>query len=393
MNHFTCERATAADHDALIDFINYVFSHAYDPTDFPTMLPKLYKKEYDIARHHFVVKEDGQIKATVGAYPMRLQVCGESLKVCGIGAVSVHPYARSKGYMKALMNEALAAMRDEGVALAFLGGQKQRYEYFGFTPAGTELTFTCTAANMRHWFSREGAKQAALSDAGLSFKEITSPDDDALDEVYRLHTAKKAYVIRPRENLYDIMISWRNRLFGIYREEKMIGYVGAWPDLNGIHEICTADHTGLTEIVGAYLQQMKINEVRVKCAAFETEKIEALIGPAESMEAGQAYNYAVLDYPAVLKAFLTLKNKTAPLPDGCLTVRIQGRTCVKISVRDRIPAVYETEDAPDYTLTPLEATRLFFSHSSAFSVGVMNGNAFARCVFPLPLFMEGSDQV
>ena len=39
---FTYRIADPSDRENYIDFINYVFSHAYGPSDFKTMLPKEY---------------------------------------------------------------------------------------------------------------------------------------------------------------------------------------------------------------------------------------------------------------------------------------------------------------------------------------------------------------
>ena len=56
-------KAAEADFDEVVDFANYVFSHEY----------------------HYLVKENGKIKALVGAFPMELSVLGQTLKVFGIG--------------------------------------------------------------------------------------------------------------------------------------------------------------------------------------------------------------------------------------------------------------------------------------------------------------------
>jgi hypothetical protein len=44
-------------------------------------------------------------------------------------------------------------MRASGCDLAMLGGQRQRYEYFGFTAAGMAHTYTATSTNVRHALS------------------------------------------------------------------------------------------------------------------------------------------------------------------------------------------------------------------------------------------------
>lgn len=133
------------DQEAIIHLGNYVFD-----TDFPALLPKLYSPSVNTATSHFLAEEEDGIKALVGSFPLDLHVLDYDLKGFGIGTVCVDPDARSKGYMKQLMTNALAEMHEEKADFAVLGGQKQRYEYFGFTPSGTHLNFTLTATNLRH---------------------------------------------------------------------------------------------------------------------------------------------------------------------------------------------------------------------------------------------------
>lgn len=80
-----------SDYEEIVDFANYVFSHSGGKTDFPSLLPKLYKREYNTMENHYIVKENGKIKAIVGVFPMDLMVLDKKLKVGGIGTVSVHP--------------------------------------------------------------------------------------------------------------------------------------------------------------------------------------------------------------------------------------------------------------------------------------------------------------
>ena len=124
----TVTKGLPQDYDELIDFGNMVFKE-----DFRALLPKLYQDHPEAAAHHHLIREDGRIKAMVGSFPITLKAAGRTLKVRGIGTVSVHPYARGRGYMKTLMGNAVKEAEAEGAALMILGGQRQRYEYFGFT--------------------------------------------------------------------------------------------------------------------------------------------------------------------------------------------------------------------------------------------------------------------
>jgi len=157
-----------------------------------------------------------------------------------IGIVSVHPYARSKGYMKLLMNEALEDMRVNGADLSSLGGQRQRYEYFGYSPCGALFSFSCSATNMRHRLGRDFQPE-------ITFKEILSSGDQELDVIGNMHSRKKAYIERPRDRIFDIMTTWKNRILGVWRHKEMIGYLGVSQDLRVIQELYLSDASMLIE--------------------------------------------------------------------------------------------------------------------------------------------------
>ncbi len=134
-----CRKAIPEEYDEIIDFINYVFSQNERPHDFKKLLPKLYGDSRNYAGIHYLVKEDDKIKALICAMPIEYNIYGNGIKACCIGMVSVHPYARSKGYMKRLMKEVLTDIKNQGYHYVFLGGQRQRYEYFGFEPSGIQM--------------------------------------------------------------------------------------------------------------------------------------------------------------------------------------------------------------------------------------------------------------
>ena len=89
--------------------------------------------------------------------PLSLLVAGKPLRAAGIGTVSVHPYARGEGHMKKLMHMTLEECRENGADLAMLGGQRQRYEYFGFTQQEVNKILEDTgtvqyAKQMKEWY-------------------------------------------------------------------------------------------------------------------------------------------------------------------------------------------------------------------------------------------------
>lgn len=64
----------------ILDFANYVFSQSSQPHDFRRLLPKLYGENSGSEGYHYLVREDGRIRAMVCAMPLSLLVAGKPLR-------------------------------------------------------------------------------------------------------------------------------------------------------------------------------------------------------------------------------------------------------------------------------------------------------------------------
>jgi predicted N-acetyltransferase YhbS len=380
------EKAVPEDYDDVIDFGNFVFSHAHVPHDFPALLPKLYKREYFMDGTHYIAREDGRIKAAVGSYPLEMKVSGCSLPGMGIGMVSVHPYCRSRGFMKALMDMALEDMKRGGMAFSCLGGQRQRYEYFGYTPAGLSFSFECSAANIRHTLGREFK-------AGFSLKQIGAGDAELLDSLYAMHESKPVRILRRKDRLFDIASSWKSLIFAVMEGPRMAGYLLYKPNEHLIHEINLEDNSRLPEFVGLFLQTQGCNGVTVGIQPHETEKIAAFSRFAESYSIRPACGFTIFDYGRFLPPFLKLKSSLKTLPDGNFTVQIEGGPKLTLAVLNGEASLSETGAPAALGLSPMEAARFLFSADYAAGSAVIGGSPFLQSLLPLPLSVELADGV
>jgi predicted N-acetyltransferase YhbS len=391
-------KAAAADYEELIDLGNYVFSAAGRPHDFPLLLPKLYKREYFMEGSHYVAREDGRIKAIVGAYPLTMRILGDVLPGRGIGMVSVHPYARSRGYMRALMEMALEDMRRDRTVFSCLGGQRQRYEYFGYVPAGLRLRFFCRRANVRHVLGG-----APASRPGLSLRELNAGDRELLDRICALHQAKAARIERPREKFFDILSSWNSRVYAVLEEADFLGYLIGDPAGEEISEINLSDFprtaARLPELIGAFLdlrgRRGDRDQVRVSVQPQEREKLEAFSRFAEDYTLGSAYSFRIFDYSRFLPPFLRLKALNETFPDGSAVLRIAGEGSFRVSAAGgRVSVDRPGENGrADLDLENREAAELLFSALSPLSSPLLRENPFLRSLLPLPLFFEEPDGV
>jgi predicted N-acetyltransferase YhbS len=374
MPHTEYVKATENDLHDLVDFLDYVFSRAYNPNNFELMLPGLFTQRNFMTGTNYLVKENGKIVANVGVYPADYNVNGDIIRVAGVTSVAVHPRSRSKGYMRTLMDEALGDMRKNGIQLAFLIGQRQRYEYFGFTPCGIKYRYTCNTTNIKHFFKDGFA-------ADISLKEPGADDTAVFDDIFHIHNAEPVHMIRPRERFADIMATWENKTVAVYQGETIVGYFSVNKDCDTIYELRLKDTALLGAVINAYLTEYDQYEVTVEVYPHEVLYVSGFAAFAESMTANHALNFNVLDYPAVLSAFLKLKCGVFPLSDYETTVAVENHGTFTVTVANNRPSVSVTDKKPDAVYTHTEAMQAFFSIEGS-----------AKPYGAVPLFVNQLDQ-
>ncbi len=380
---YKAEWAKENDFEEILEKADVIFGGEGNTDYFQLYHPKLYSVR-NSATEHLIVREEDGIKGMLGVFPAEMCVCGKTLKIDGFGTMGVLKEARGKGYMKDLMNTAVKASASRA-DLAFLGGRRQRYEYFGFTPSGVSALFSFNSDNGRH-----GTGGADVSN--ISFAELKEDDNAALDFIEQLNTRKAAYVKRDRSLLYAILHTCRSVPYLIYNGEKLIGYVFASGDHKAISEIEIEDPLMLSFVLTAYLKQFEIRAVFIAGTfMFDREKLKALDAVCENMTVSGCESFLIHDYVKVLDAFFDLKATYSALRDGKAVYEITGYGKIAIEVKNGVHSVNKTEGKADVILSPIEATRLFFGISAFLDIKDMGGTVAEN--FPLPLFYSRPDFV
>ena len=386
-------KAKYEDWDDCVDFMEFVFSQAHAPHDFMGVLPKLYKREYFMEGTHYLAREDGRIKALVGAYPLKFEFAsGDSICGRGIGAVSVHPRARSKGYMKACMNAALDDMRKDGMVFSCLGGQRQRYEYFGYTPNGSVYNFTFRDPNIRHTLG-SGWK------TGLSLKQVKAGDADLLDRIYAVHNAKTARLFRSRDRFFDILSSWKSEIFAVMDGGQFEDYFICRPGSGDISEINLNDLSRMAEVLGLFMNYRKErggqDGLTVSTGPHEPGKITVLSRFAENCRQTTVYHFNILDFKKFITPFLKLRSEQRKISDGSFVLKIEGQNggTFIVSSKNGKAEICETSMAPDLVLNHHEAMKFFFKQLAVITIPAIGQNSFLQSLLPLPLFYEGADGI
>ncbi len=372
-------RGTPEMYDDLMDFMNYVFGFNGDGSDFKKLLPKCYNKEYDPCYNNYVVTENGKLRAAIGAYDYDLSVGGEILKTRGIGNVAVHPYFRSMGYMKDCMHMALRDMIADGVDFSLLGGQRQRYQHFGFEQAGAQYVVSVDRGNLRRAFEDVPLPEYELRD-------VTGADEELIEKMYTLHSARDYRMLRPREDFFNIACSWRSNVTAILKDGEFRGYF-----TGGLHELTLIDPAELTDVVRNYVKQR--GDVSIDVPAWETETVGALSTFGGGISYGNSEMFNILNYRHVTETLLKFKASRETLGDGELTLFIHGFAGderFRIAVKNNEVTVEPSAAGDALELDHLEAI--------SFLAGIFSLKRGAlpvafRSWFPLPLFVDTADHV
>lgn len=377
-------KGNASLYDEYMDFINYVFGFNGNTNDFKKLLPKLYKEENHPCESSYVALENGKIKAAIGAFDHDISVCGHYIKTRGIGNVAVHPYTRSRGYMKKLMNMALDDMIADGVALSVLGGRRQRYNYFSYDKAGYVVSLSLNADNMRHVFGTDRCHD-------FSFAYVSADDAEMLRFIHEMNDNEDFHAVRPADKLFDILSSWKQKIIAAYVNDKLEGYCVFKDDT--VSEIHLLNEDRIADFSAALYDFIGKDRLSFKIPPFKRIYIDKMLKICEFYDVEPYKSFSVLNYKTVISAFMELKGKYSVLPDGILVLLIHGRggdENIAVEVKNRVVSVTDTQREPDLTLEHLEAMNLLFA-----SINVERDSLpdFARIWFPLPIFLYCSDGV
>ena len=365
-------------HRELITFLNTVFG-AGNPFDFEKLLPKLYLEKYDPCSTNEVIRVDGELVAAVGAFDAVMKVGDQTLNYTGIGNVAVSADARGKGHMIQCLNKVLQDKVDAGRDFAVLGGQRQRYGYFGFDFFGVEYKATISRTNLRHVFGNQPLQK-------LEIRELKEENTQYLDVIYELHSKRALRTLRTREELFDILRSWEMVPKVILKDEVCIGYY-----TGEYQELTLVSKEYIHDVIRTWL--LTEEEIEIPIPMWNQELLDAVNELYEYLDVSACEMINVFNYKRTLEAFLKLKIAREGLADGVEEFFIHGYTgdCrLKIVVKDNHVSVEESEGKEGIELTHKDAIEIFFGLNSTKRNRLKPA---IRSWFPLPIYIEQADQV
>lgn len=440
-----------ADREKLIACADSAFGDSVPVGGFAGLLPKLYGPGARVGGNHLIAEEDGEILGVVLAEPMEYRVFGERLKIASVGTVSVAGQARGRGIMRLLMDETVRRLREEGFDFAFLGGQRQRYAYWGFQGCGTQMGFSWNQANLKHGSELPQEERIELVPMGVPVAESHTSDGAAVESrtadsaavesrtvedaftdslpkntlretdlrfteaAWRMWAGEEVGVRRDRERFFDILCSWQGKPYACMRQGRFAGYVVLGPSEDQgyarILEMVLEDGVSVPALLHALSGSLGITRGSVKPGYIKQGQMRELEEFCEGESLGCSQRFLILDWCRVLRAMMTMKQHARPLEDGEIILGITGedgkRTGVWIRIREgcltvageeerNLPRPERKEETGSEDmhvpvrreLTAAQAARLLFRSTQVFYKEL---EGLPAGWFPLPLYVSEQD--
>ncbi len=385
-------KLTLADYDDCLDFLNLVFSQQNGhPIDFERELPKAFRRDEQLVNRHWACRRHGRIRAIVGVYPMTLRVGDRQISCATVGNVATHADERGNGLMKLLMREAMQELNERQIDLSRLGGERLRYNRYGYEQAGRRYRQVMTRKNALSF------GDPAREDS-LVFRPLTLDDRPLLEAAFQLHRNQPVAVDRPDPVEFDcalrahVMQPWAV----LDPQGRLVGYLTASADHRTINEQQVANGLLLPNLLFAWIRHWQLDSVTYWLLPWDNQALQD-VGPyRETAQIESPSMFLIRNWPRLIAAFLRLKLQTVDLPVGELLIRIGGGDTLTIRVEDGQAACSVTPGRPaDLELDQLTATRLIFGTLPAETILALPRriSCIVQAWFPLPLSWPLQDNV
>lgn len=363
--------------DSFMRYVEQAFGHSKG--FFERVYPRLYRPTEEAMSWAYVISdENGDIVSHVGLYPIESVVAGVHVSIGGIGAVSTAPRARGKGYMTELLTHVIEEMRRIGYPVSWLGGDRQRYNTFGWEMASPvyDLSFT---------------------DRSLAWHDVAPTDivevypEEALPTIRRFMSVPACHAARPQLE-YDVQ---RQDLRFFISEDGYAILDGQSRNQIRIAELVSAsgDEKGW---IRALLNWNFGQRATWTLSMWDQERLERLMPYASHWGGGHSDMYRVNDLTALLnqaQGFLTERAVAVRDFSVAIGVKEHDRTTVTtLSVADGEIEIQADRHADDYVeMDVVEATRLFLGGPPIADQARLPASLLA--LLPVPVYVFPLDHV
>ena len=329
--------------EAFMRYVERAFGHS--KAFFQRAYPQLYQPTEQALSWAYMIEEDGEIVSHVGVYHIETVTAGVRLTVGEIGAVCTAARARGKGYMTQILYHIIDEMRRIGDPVSWLGGDRLRYNTFGWEIASPSY-------NLR--FSQRSLKWHNVQPAEI---EEVMPEE-ALATVERLQSEAGCYAVRPGLNH---LIHKLDHRFFVSEDGYAILRGQARQDISISELISTSGNE--MGMIRALLDWTFGDSAGWQVSMWDKTRVGRVMPFVSYWSSGYSGMYRINDLAQLLtQAQDTLVRQAAPLRDFAvaLGMREHDRTTVTtITVENGAVDIRSGKHAKAYIeLSPIEMTRL-----------------------------------
>ncbi len=390
-NMIEISRGNASQFDEIIDFIDYVFSKASRPHDFPTMYPALYRRTDESMYNTINLREDGIIKASLLCHPRTLSISGQELKINGIGSVATHPRERRRGFMTSIMNYCIEDMKSQGVHLSVLGGNRARYNHYGYEIGGNRYRIELSKRAF-------GNAKPDYDASEYEFVTVFAKDFELIDGIHRIYSDKNVHYIYDKEEFYLRMARENTDLpYAVYLDGELQGYIAYRSSQDQIEamEICLKDDKKTCDTLFSLLSQ-KNKGISCRFGQWQLDDFKEIVDISDGeMTFTNTGMWNVLRWKEVATILLAHKASFTELEVGSLVLGFDEGV-LEFSYDGVETRVEMSEKDVDFDLTGLKATRALLGSCPEAVFGNLKDNkkrTLLRSWFPLPLTWLSTESV
>ncbi len=368
-----------------MDFLNDAFATTGVPHDFARLLPSLYQPTDEDMGRNFALRRDGRIRAVAGLFPIFLRIDERELRIAGVGGVSTHPESRGEGLMTVLMRHCVALMRQQGYPLSYLGGQRQRYLYFGYEWCGRQFTFTVNKANV-HRHSDDSPE--------IRFEPL-KPDDDRLRIIESMHDGQPVCCLRPSDKRYHTLTNWKCRPYAaIDGTDRMVGYLVAATESNQVTELLAVDDATAVHMIGSWVECQTSEDVAFAIRPVQHDLMRRLARFCEGSNVSASGNWQIFDWESVADALMQLRRLSGPMLPGSVVVAIDDLIHLRLEVEGGDCRCTATDAPADVQFDEATAMRVLFGPlTPSQTVKLASSAVLLDQWCPLPLYLPQQDKV
>lgn len=382
-------KLTSTDFDEAIAHLSLVFS---DP-NFAELVPALYEPTDRHMSCNLALRRNGRIAAIVGVFPIDWVVGDTRLKLAGIGGVSVHPDFRGQGFMRLLMDAAMAEIDEAGYHAACLGGNRRRYGHWGFEKAGVEAAFVVTANSLEH------TGQSTLA-AGHGPFQIGPAAESDLPAMHALYRRRPIHCVRAAQSFPRHLRNWRREPLVLHASDNRVaGYACFDPQDASFVECCFENDSALRSFLEIHSETVG-RPLRMFVPLIRDQQFVSLEALADDASLVESSNWRIYDWPAVLGALLRVKHAATPLAPGSCTIRVtapphlsrrasRGTGTFRISV-DAQASCVPSDDPPDFETSGAHLLRAL---AGPLPLDLPRGASSLAPWRPLPLAIPMQDRI